>query len=110
MRYRCMTSITVKIHSNNNTRLLNGFNLHESPKFKLVQWNVYFTGLRMKNKILLSNRGDVGDHYEPSDSENEYTEREKKLLQKVRKGKHRNEDPQEIMAFEQNDDDSEEGL
>lgn len=75
-----------------------------------MQWNVYFTGLKMSNKILLSNRGDVGDYYEPSDSENEYIEREKKLLQKVRKGKQRNEDPQEIMAFEQNDDDSEEGL
>lgn len=64
----------------------------------------------MANKILLSNRNDVGDYYEQSDSENEYTEHEKKLLQKVRKGKQRNEDPQEILAFDQNDDDSDGGL
>lgn len=64
----------------------------------------------MSNKILIDKR-DVGDYYEASDSENEYTERERKLLQKVRKGRPRNEDQQEIMAFDQNDDDSdEEGL
>lgn len=64
----------------------------------------------MASKILFNNR-DVGDHYEPSDSENEYTEREQKLLQKVRKGRPRNEEPQEIMAFDQNDEESdEEGL
>lgn len=65
----------------------------------------------MANKILLKQKGDVGDYYEPSDSENEYTEREKKLLQNVRKGRQRNVDPhQEILAFNQNDDsDDEEG-
>lgn len=59
----------------------------------------------MANKILLKHKGDVGDYYEPSDSENEYTEREKQLLKKVRKGRQRNTDPeQEILAFQQKDD------
>lgn len=63
----------------------------------------------MSNKILLKHKGDVDDHYEPSDSENEYTEREKQLLQKVRKGRQRNVDSQqEILAFDQHDDSDEE--
>lgn len=63
----------------------------------------------MANKILLKHKSDVGDYYEPSDSENEYTEREKKLLKKVRKGRQRNKDPQqEILAFDQQDDSDEE--
>lgn len=65
----------------------------------------------MANKILFKHKGDVGDHYEPSDSENEYTEREKQLLQKVRKGRQRKTDPQqEILAFNQKDDTDEEGI
>lgn len=65
----------------------------------------------MANKILFKHKGDVGDHYEQSDSENEYTEREKKLLQKVRKGRQRNTDPQqEILAFNQKDESEEEGM
>lgn len=66
----------------------------------------------MANKISFR-KGDVGDHYEPSDSENEYTEREKQLLAKVRKGRQRTEDPKKaILQFDQNDDDDEdeEGL
>lgn len=59
----------------------------------------------MANKIPI-HRGDVNDLYEPSGSEDEYTEREKHLLQKVRKGRRRDTDPQkELMAFQQNDDD-----
>lgn len=59
----------------------------------------------MANKILISKR-DVGDAYEPSDSEEEYSAREKKLLQKVRTGRKRNVNPeQELLAFAQNDDD-----
>lgn len=62
----------------------------------------------MANKIPI-HRGDVGDSYEPSGSEEEYTEREKHLLQKVRKGRRRDTDPeQELMAFQQNDDDDDE--
>lgn len=58
----------------------------------------------MANKIPI-HRGDVNDTYEPSGSEDEYTEREKYLLQKVRKGRRRNTDPeQELLAFQQNDD------
>lgn len=63
----------------------------------------------MANKILLKHKGDVNDFYEPSDSEGEYTEREKKLLQKARKGRQRNVDAeQEILAFNQQDDDDDE--
>lgn len=62
----------------------------------------------MANKISFR-KGDVGDFYEPSDSEGEYTEREKHLLQKVRKGRQQNEDPKKaILQFDQNDDDDEE--
>lgn len=73
---------------------------------------MFICTIKMANKILLKHKGDVGDFYEPSDSENEYTEREKKLLQKVRKGRQRNTDPQqEVLAFDQNDEsDGEEGL
>lgn len=63
----------------------------------------------MANKITFRHKGDVGDNYEPSDSENEYTEREKQLLQKVRKGRQRKTDPkQEILAFDQPEDSEEE--
>lgn len=62
----------------------------------------------MANKIPI-HRGDVNDFYEPSGSEDEYTEREKHLLQKVRRGRRRDADPeQELMAFQQNDDDDDE--
>lgn len=58
----------------------------------------------MANKIPI-HRGDVNDFYEPSGSEDDFTEREKHLLQKVRKGRRRDVDPeQELMAFQQNDD------
>lgn len=58
----------------------------------------------MANKIKI-HHGDVDDIYEPTDSENEYTEHEKSLLNKVRKGRQRNADPeQEILAFRQDDD------
>lgn len=58
----------------------------------------------MANKIKI-HHGDVDDIYEPTDSENEYTEHEKSLLNKVRKGRQRTTDPeQEILAFQQDDD------
>lgn len=63
----------------------------------------------MANKIQIHS-GDVHGQYEPSDSEDDYTEREKTLLQKVRRGRHRNADPeQELLAFQQPDDNSDEG-
>lgn len=59
----------------------------------------------MANKIKIHS-GDVNNIYEPSDSENEYTEHEKSLLQKVRKGRQRNTDPeQELLAFRQEESD-----
>lgn len=58
-----------------------------------------------KNKILID-KGDVGNSYEPSDSEGEYSAHEKKLLQKVRRGRQRNVDREkELLAFNQNNDD-----
>lgn len=73
--------------------------------------SVFLFAKKMANKILLRHKGDVGDYYEPSDSENEYNEREKQLLKKVRKGRQRNTDPeQEILAFDQRDDSEEYGL
>lgn len=63
----------------------------------------------MANKIKIS-KGDIGEFYEPSDSDEEYTEREKKLLNKVRKGKQKNEDSEdEVMAFDDADDDDDFG-
>lgn len=54
----------------------------------------------MADKIRI-HRGDVNDMYEPSDSDNEYTERERSLLKKVRKGRQRDVDrEQELMVSE----------
>lgn len=64
----------------------------------------------MANKINFK-RGDVGDFYEPSDSDEEYTQREKSLLQKVRtSNKNPTDREDEIMAFDDDgdeDDDAE---
>lgn len=52
----------------------------------------------MVDKIKI-HHGDINDTYEASDSENEYTEREKSLLKKVRKGRQRNVDrEQELLV------------
>lgn len=62
----------------------------------------------MSNKIKFK-AGDVNDFYEPSDSDGEYTEREKKLLKKARNiGKRNDEAEKEVLAFDDNDDDDEE--
>lgn len=59
----------------------------------------------MANEILIR-KGDVGDSYEPSDSEDDYSAHEKKLLLKVRRGRQKNsEKEQELLAFNQNEDD-----
>lgn len=56
----------------------------------------------MADKLFLENDMD----YEASDSDNEYTEREKKILKKVRKGRKKaNDSEEEVFAFD--DDDSE---
>lgn len=61
----------------------------------------------MSNKIKFK-AGDVDDFYEPSDSDGEYTEREKKLLKKARNSGKRNEEAEkEVLAFDDNDDDDE---
>lgn len=64
----------------------------------------------MANKINFK-RGDVGDFYEPSDSDEEYSQREKSLLQKVRTSNKKSTDREdEIMAFDDDgdeDDDAE---
>ena len=64
----------------------------------------------MANKIKFRN-GDLDDHYEPSDSENEYTEREKGLLKKVRKNNKKvPESDEEVFAFDEEEEDGDENL
>lgn len=59
----------------------------------------------MSNKIKFK-AGDVDDFYEPSDSDGEYTEREKKLLKKARNiGKRNDEVEKEVLAFDDDEDD-----
>lgn len=58
----------------------------------------------MGDKLFLNNDFD----YEASDSDNEYTEREKKILNKVRKGKKGQEsEEEEVFAFDDEDSDDE---
>lgn len=58
----------------------------------------------MSNKIKISN--DVDDFYEPSDSEEEYTEKEKTILKKVRNGRKKKYDSEEeVLAFDEDDSD-----
>lgn len=56
----------------------------------------------MADKLSLELEND----YEASDSEGEYTERQKGLLKKVRKGKKQDSDEEEIFGFDDDDDDS----
>ncbi|XP_063536531.1 something about silencing protein 10 [Cydia strobilella] len=61
----------------------------------------------MADKIRVDSRFDMKGNYEPSDSEDEYSEEEKELLEKVRKRKHQNSDSEEEMyAFSESDEDS----
>lgn len=58
----------------------------------------------MVNKIKIDRENDE-DVYEPSDSEDDYTEREKKLLKKVRNRKKRdNNDKVAVLGFEEDED------
>lgn len=59
----------------------------------------------MANKISINEN--VDGYYEPSDSENEYTEREKNLLKKVRNRNKHSEDieEEEVLPFDDDDDD-----
>lgn len=54
----------------------------------------------MANKVNF----DMSDEYEASDSENEYTDREKQMLKKARSSKEQNDSEEEIMGFEESDD------
>lgn len=58
----------------------------------------------MANKISIG-KGDVNDFYEPSGSEEEYTEREKTLLKKVRQRKKQDDSEEEVLPFDDDDDD-----
>lgn len=61
----------------------------------------------MADKIRIDSKFDMKGNYEPSDSEDEYSEEEKELLEKVRKRKHQNSDSEEEMyAFSESDEDS----
>lgn len=61
----------------------------------------------MANKISINDN--IDDYYEPSDSDNDYTEREKKLLKKVhnRKQKHADDSEEEVLPFDNDDDEVE---
>lgn len=65
----------------------------------------------MANKIKFK-RGDVDDFYEPSDSDEEYSQREKSLLKKVRSHKKSSEREDEVLAFDDEEDeaDDQEGI
>ncbi|KAJ6634971.1 Something about silencing protein 10 [Pseudolycoriella hygida] len=61
----------------------------------------------MVNKIKIDK--DDGDQYEPSDSEDDYTEREKKLLKKVRNRKKGDgDDKVAVLQFDDDDEDEDE--
>ncbi|XP_063383822.1 something about silencing protein 10 [Cydia fagiglandana] len=61
----------------------------------------------MADKIRVDSKFDMKGNYEPSASEDEYSEEEKELLEKVRKRKHQNSDSEEEMyAFSESDEDS----
>ncbi|XP_055547111.1 something about silencing protein 10 [Wyeomyia smithii] len=53
---------------------------------------------------------DVGDHYDPSESEGEYDEREKKLLKKIRDKKRaqNTDEEEEVLGFDDEEDDDDE--
>lgn len=56
---------------------------------------------KMVNKIKINKENDA-DFYEPSDSDDDYTEREKNLLKKVRnRKKHSENDEQEVLGFDE---------
>lgn len=60
----------------------------------------------MVNKIKIDKEND--DFYEPSDSEDDYTEREKNILKKVRNRKKRdNDDKVAVLGFDQEDENEE---
>lgn len=59
----------------------------------------------MVNKIKIDREND-GDNYEPSDSEDDYTEREQKLLKKVRNRKKRDvDDKVAVLGFDDEEED-----
>lgn len=59
----------------------------------------------MADKIKVKSNFDKKGNYEPSDSEDEYTPKEKKLLEKVRKRKHNDsESEEEMYAFSESGD------
>ncbi|CAB3261574.1 unnamed protein product [Arctia plantaginis] len=58
----------------------------------------------MADKIKVKSNFNMKGNYEPSDSEDEYTPREKQLLEKVRKRKHNDsESEEEMYAFSESD-------
>ncbi|XP_041979182.1 something about silencing protein 10 [Aricia agestis] len=60
----------------------------------------------MAEKIRIDSKFDMQGNYEPSDSENEYTATEKRLLEKVRKRKHQDSGSEdEMYAFSESDED-----
>lgn len=61
----------------------------------------------MVNKIKIEK--EIDDFYEPSESEDDYTEREKKLLKKVRnRKKHDKDDKVAVLQFDAENEENEE--
>ncbi|XP_072949371.1 something about silencing protein 10 [Epargyreus clarus] len=60
----------------------------------------------MADKIRINTKFDMQGNYEPSDSEEEYSEKEKQLLKKFRKRKHESESEDEVYGFSGSDNDS----
>ncbi|XP_068633360.1 something about silencing protein 10 [Battus philenor] len=58
----------------------------------------------MADKIRVKSNINIQGNYEPSDSENEYSEKEQKLLKKLRKRKHDDSGSEEVYAFSETDD------
>lgn len=60
----------------------------------------------MADKIRINSRFDQKENYAPSDSEDGYSENEKRLLDKVRKRKHESDSEEEMYAFSDSDEES----
>lgn len=57
----------------------------------------------MAEKIKVKSNFDRQGNYEPSDSDDEYTPKEKQLMEKVRKKKHNSDSEEEMYAFSESD-------
>ncbi|CAG9561817.1 unnamed protein product [Danaus chrysippus] len=65
----------------------------------------------MADKIKINTKYDIQDNYEPSDSEDDYTESEKKIMNNLRKRKHQDSgSEEEVYGFSESEDDDKSDL